>query len=234
MLNGPSTDWRQQAQDIIGNALVVSLAYRPQDNVLLIGTHGSGMYKAILSNTAVPVKLLSFDGKSELHQNRLYWTTSGEQSNTGFNIEHSTNGHEFYPIGYVPAQKISVFQINYSFIHQSPVSSLNYYRLKQIDQNSSFAYSKTILIRNKSETTISLLGNPVRAHLRALIQTDRGKDFVLQITNMNGTVVLTKQMKSTATGIIEIPIQQLNSGQYVCTWRFADGEIITNNFLIAR
>ncbi len=233
-LNGPSTDWHQQSPDLIGNALVVSLAYRLQDNVLLIGTHGSGMYKAILSNTAVPLKLLSFAGKAELQQNRLYWTTSSEQNNKGFNIEHSTNGHEYYPIGYVPVQKFSAFQNNYSYVHKSPVSNLNYYRLKQIDQNSSFVYSKTILIRNKSETTISILGNPANAHLRALIQTDKGKDFVLQITNMNGAVVLTKQLKSTITGIIDIPIHQLNSGQYVCTWRFADGEIITNNFLIAR
>ena len=234
VLNGASTDWQQQSPDLIGNALVVSLAHRPEDNVLLIGTHGSGMYKAILSNTTVPVKLLSFEGKAEFHQNRLNWTTSSEQNNKGFNIEHSANGYDFYPIGYVPAQKFSSFQTNYSFVHKSPVWNLNYYRLKQIDQNSAFEYSKTILIRNKSETNIRILGNPVNAHLRVLIQNEKGKDFVLQITNMNGTVVLTKQLKSTTTGIIEIPIQHLNTGRYVCTWRFADGEILTSNFIIAR
>ncbi len=234
LLNGSSTVWQQQSQDIIGNALVVSLAYRPQDNILLIGTHGSGMYKTNLSNSTVPVRLISFEGNADLQQNRLTWTTSGEQNNKGFTIEHSANGHDFHPIGYVPAQKFSPFQNNYSFVHKSPVSNLNYYRLKQIDQNSSFVYSKIILIRNKTETTIRIVGNPVNAHLRALIQTDKGKDFVLQITNMNGTVVLTKQLKSTTTGIIDIPIHPLNSGRYVCTWRFADGEIITNNFVIAR
>ena len=234
VLNGFATPWQQQSQDLIGNALVVSLAYRPEDNVLLIGTHGSGMYKAILTNTTVPVTLLTFEGTAELRQNRLNWTTSNEQNNKGFNIEHSADGNDFYPIGYVPAQIFPGFPNKYSFVHKSPASNLNYYRLKQIDQNSSFAYSKTILIRNKPETTIRILGNPVRSQLRALIQNGSGKDFVLQITNMNGTVVLTKQMKSTTTGIIDIPVHHLNSGRYVCTWRFADGEIITNNFLIVR
>lgn len=44
-----STDWIREAPDKIGFALVSSLAYRHSDNHLLIGTHGNGMYEAVIS-----------------------------------------------------------------------------------------------------------------------------------------------------------------------------------------
>ncbi len=44
-------DWIREAPELIGQALVSSLAYRPSDNHLLIGTHGNGMYEAVLEGT---------------------------------------------------------------------------------------------------------------------------------------------------------------------------------------
>jgi hypothetical protein len=46
-----TTDWVREAPTQIGFALVSSLAYRPSDNHLLIGTHGNGMYESTITNT---------------------------------------------------------------------------------------------------------------------------------------------------------------------------------------
>ncbi len=43
------TEWVSEAPTQIGFALISSLAYRPSDNHLLIGTHGNGMYEAIIT-----------------------------------------------------------------------------------------------------------------------------------------------------------------------------------------
>ncbi|TXE06265.1 T9SS type A sorting domain-containing protein [Seonamhaeicola algicola] len=45
-----SIDWVREAPNQIGFAVVSSLAYRPSDNHLLIGTHGNGMYEATVSD----------------------------------------------------------------------------------------------------------------------------------------------------------------------------------------
>ncbi|MCF7559175.1 T9SS type A sorting domain-containing protein [Sabulilitoribacter multivorans] len=45
-----TTDWVRESPDEIGFALVSSLAYRPSDNHLLIGTHGNGMYESIITD----------------------------------------------------------------------------------------------------------------------------------------------------------------------------------------
>lgn len=42
--NGQSPVWQREGGTMLNYAVVVSLAYRPTDNVLLIGTHGNGMF----------------------------------------------------------------------------------------------------------------------------------------------------------------------------------------------
>ncbi|VAV83959.1 hypothetical protein MNBD_BACTEROID02-1071 [hydrothermal vent metagenome] len=48
----PTTvDWTREAPTLIGFAVVSSMAYRPSDNKLLIGTHGNGMFEATITST---------------------------------------------------------------------------------------------------------------------------------------------------------------------------------------
>ncbi len=68
-LDGSSTVWTRQAEDLIGNSVVEFLDYRASDKTLAIATHGRGMFLADIS-TAVsneseePLELpISFDLK---------------------------------------------------------------------------------------------------------------------------------------------------------------------------
>jgi hypothetical protein len=51
-LNGGSTTWAQEGSSTIGYALITSMDYRPDDNTLLVGTHGNGLYLAEVGNAA--------------------------------------------------------------------------------------------------------------------------------------------------------------------------------------
>ncbi len=42
--------WQREGGSILNFAVVTSLAYRPSDNVLLVGTHGNGMYYSVIGN----------------------------------------------------------------------------------------------------------------------------------------------------------------------------------------
>lgn len=46
-----SVDWTREDPNQIGFAVVRSMAYRPIDNKLLIGTHGNGMFEATITST---------------------------------------------------------------------------------------------------------------------------------------------------------------------------------------
>ncbi len=43
-LNGPATVWIQEAEDALGNAIVQSIASRPSDGRVALGTHGRGLF----------------------------------------------------------------------------------------------------------------------------------------------------------------------------------------------
>ncbi|HEV8082873.1 MAG TPA: T9SS type A sorting domain-containing protein [Chitinophagaceae bacterium] len=45
-INAASVTWEREGDNILGMALTTSLDYRPQDNTLLVGTHGNGMFYA--------------------------------------------------------------------------------------------------------------------------------------------------------------------------------------------
>jgi hypothetical protein len=58
---GGSPTWQREGGSVLNLAVVQSMTYRPSDNVLLIGTHGNGMFYTFLgtpnftptSNTAI-------------------------------------------------------------------------------------------------------------------------------------------------------------------------------------
>jgi hypothetical protein len=45
-INSGSVTWVREGGNILNFAVITSLDYRPQDNILLVGTHGNGMYYA--------------------------------------------------------------------------------------------------------------------------------------------------------------------------------------------
>jgi hypothetical protein len=49
-INGGSTSWMREAGGPMTTAIINSMAYRWQDNTLLIGTHGNGMFVAYLGD----------------------------------------------------------------------------------------------------------------------------------------------------------------------------------------
>jgi len=64
---------------------------------------------------------------------------------------------------------------SYLFIDESPFHELNYYRLRQIDWNGDFEYSKTISVMNEvgTDDRIKIFPNPVTNGLIELYMDDK-------------------------------------------------------------
>jgi hypothetical protein len=48
LLNNQTPSWQRESVNTLNNSVISSMAYRPSDNVLLVGTHGNGLYYAYL------------------------------------------------------------------------------------------------------------------------------------------------------------------------------------------
>ncbi len=124
-------------------------------------TSFSGFF-AMAAPAVLPIELVSFTGYTEGGSNHLKWTTQSEVNNKGFDIERSLNGRNFTLIGFVNADNNTKSRHEYQFIDANPLSSINYYRLKQLDFDGKISYSSVIALNNAgNESTLIAYPNPV-------------------------------------------------------------------------
>jgi len=99
----------------------------------------------------LPIELLSFNGENLGSVNRIYWNTESEINNDHFILEHSADAIEFSDLASINAAGTSASPSNYDYYDQHPFNGINYYRLKQVDADGSFSYSRIISLEKYSD-----------------------------------------------------------------------------------
>jgi hypothetical protein len=127
----------------------------------------SGFGAGVPGSAVLSTGLLDFKGQLKNSNVALGWSTSVEAGSQGFEIQRSYDGNAFSRIGYTPAAGNSSVTLNYSFTDPAIAQDNNYYRLKQVDTDGKFIYSKILLIGNPTMTTHSftVLTNPFTTSL---------------------------------------------------------------------
>ena len=92
----------------------------------------------------VPVEVTSFTA-SPLHDEvELKWATATETNNRGFEIERMSTGGQFEKIGFVAGYGTTTEPKAYSFVDTKLETGKYTYRLKQIDLDGTYKYSKEV------------------------------------------------------------------------------------------
>jgi hypothetical protein len=111
---------------------------------------------------AMPVTLISFKGKVVENQAVLEWQTASEINASHFEIQRSANAKDFTAIANVAANNSrSIYQFN----DKRSIAGHSYYRLKMIDLDSTFAYSKIINLEVTSVKSLFAYPNPASREL---------------------------------------------------------------------
>lgn len=102
---------------------------------------------------AFPVELISFSSNIENGKIVLHWKTATEVNNYGFEIERTYNSSSWQKIDFIKGYGNSNSEKNYSYTDNGALMHGEYsYRLKQIDIDGGFEYSKEInIVLNASE-----------------------------------------------------------------------------------
>ncbi len=168
-----------------------------------------------IAAVALPVRLIDFSGKKVDNNNQLNWTTSQEINASHFEIERSADAKMFEKIGKVLATGHSVGEKNdYQYVDYQANNGNNYYRLKMIDLNGRFDYSKIITLKADEESNI--VGNfyPNRAvedKSKIVINTQENSEW--QITQINATgKVLKSELRILEKGYNNLEIKLLDKG----------------------
>ena len=112
-------------------------------------------------NTALPVEISSFSGIATNEGILLQWETATEVNNFGFEIECTNDNISWEVKGFVNGSGTTNSPESYSFNDSElPNTDEVSYRLKQIDNEGTFTYSKTITIDLTNITSVEEEGLP--------------------------------------------------------------------------
>lgn len=118
----------------------------------------------------LPIELTNFNAICQNNGTALLkWTTASEVNALKFEVQKSNNGIDFTTIGFVNAQY--PLGGSYSYTDDTKNSGIAYYRLKMIDKDGSFKFSKIV------DTDFNKCNN-IRTQIYAY-----GKDIIAQITS---------------------------------------------------
>lgn len=96
--------------------------------------------------SVLPVRLISFEGRlNAAGLAELHWKTAEETNNLGFEIQKSLDGKNWELLGWVDGAVDSKTEKSYQFIDQEFVTT-SYYRLRQVDSDDSYTYSKIVCV----------------------------------------------------------------------------------------
>ena len=149
----------------------------------------SGFGAGILA-AALPVTVVELTGLIKEEHVYLQWKTTAEINARGFYVERSYDGVQFTAIGFVPAAGTGAGLHTYSFRDQDAARANNYYRLKLVDVDNHFDYSKIIIANNPLNSAAgAVINNPVHSSLE--IQWNRAMSGLAEIrlSDVSGRVV---------------------------------------------
>ena len=111
--------------------------------------------------SALPIELLSFEGKKQVNSNLIYWSTASEHNTSHFIIEKSVDGFKWNGIGQVQSAGNSTQKIDYSLEDVDVSQVINYYRLNQYDINGVNEVFGPIAINNRD--VIKIIAKTINA-----------------------------------------------------------------------
>ncbi|MFI5237762.1 MAG: T9SS type A sorting domain-containing protein [Ignavibacteriales bacterium] len=111
-----------------------------------IGTDGIRYDRKILTDSALPVELDNFTGRKMQNEILLEWETLTEISNRGFEVLRQVDKNNWDILGFVEGNGNSNAPKKYFFIDKLISWGKYYYRLKQIDTDGNYEFSKVVYV----------------------------------------------------------------------------------------
>lgn len=170
-------------------------------------------------NLVLPVKLIDFNASATENNNLISWKTTSEENANRFEVYKSLNGVDFELAGEVEAAGFSQTLQSYSFTDASIAENVTvFYRLKLIDNDGSFTWSKivTVAATNANTTKVqSVYPNPTSGVLNINFSQLSETNFNVQIIDAFGKVY--QQVNSedlNGSSNVSFDLTELNTGIY--------------------
>ncbi len=188
-----------------------------------------GWFAAIdahLGGTAFPVEWGDFAAQVTRSRITLTWTTLQEKQNHGFAVEHRGPGAtDWQALAFVPGQGNSQRERTYQHGLDDMAAGQHLFRLKQIDLDGSFRYSRRIAAQVAVATHpwFRLSPNPAQGEVRLVLPAPYPTQGQWHITDLQGRVLRQGHLRAADPTAWRIPVRGLPAGLYPVQFRYPSG-----------
>ncbi|HSN09988.1 MAG TPA: T9SS type A sorting domain-containing protein, partial [Hanamia sp.] len=183
-----------------------------------------------------PVTLTTFTARHKGSGVAIDWSTSQELNNSYFQVERSADGNTNWSViaSVVGAGNSQVVN-NYNSYDASPLSGVNYYRLKQVDYDGKSTYSNTVAVKmDLQKTAISVLANPFYNTLSVNFVSLTSQTVTARLVDITGKQVAVEKW-SVFNGTTKkdfTNVSGLQRGMYILSIINNTGEILFNGKVV--
>jgi hypothetical protein len=158
--------------------------------------------------SVLPVHVTSFTGKNTTSGHSLEWNVSNEENFSRYEVETSTDGHQYTVAGVVNAEN----KTGYTFTGKSLPSDHQFYRLKLIDHDGKAEYSKIIMFQNTSADKIVVFPNPVKD-----VVTISSIENIIEMKLFDMSGRLCRKQKENNNNTTALDMRSFKPGAYILT-----------------
>jgi len=140
------------------------------------------------STAVLPVTLHNFKAAPLGKKILLNWTTETEHNNRGFELQRSLDGENFVKHIFINGNGTSNRQKDYSYLDRDIIANTTYYyRLKQVDFDGKYSFSKTIKVSITSpQIKVEVFPVPVGDQLNIVIDSPINTRSKIMVYNAYG------------------------------------------------
>lgn len=158
------------------------------------GTDITGATSSIATSVVLPLELLDFKAVEEDKSVVLNWKTTHERNVAHFDVEKNTDAttaKNWLVVAHKQAQNAQNTEGSYFSTDVDAFNQSNtlLYRLKMVNTDGSFNYSKAITVQRAGNfKRLKLYPNPVRNVLQLIIESDKSAPQTVRIVDIVGKV----------------------------------------------
>jgi len=185
---------------------------------ITVNTPGFSNFYIMGGTVPLNIELKNISAINDGPRNRVDWTTGNEQKGDYFEVERSADGHNFTKVGEVIANgKAS----SYSFWDQTPVTGVNYYRLKLMTASGASSYSKvvTATVSEAGSFNVEVYPNPVSDQLTVSVYGQQGTNPSVSICDVTGKVLRVVELSGSS---VSINMGSMAQGMYLIKYSDAN------------
>lgn len=181
------------------------------ENGRLFAVTLGGSVLQVITTSLLPVRITNFNALPKNGSVAISWKTTAESGLKEFQLEFSADGRNYQLAATLPALN-SANGAAYTHQHSPGVDGLVYYRLKVLNADGSFEFSRVLTIQTNNNLTAAAIPSMVRNN--RLVFTLYEPYNTLRVVSPTGGVLFTRNVTG-MSGVNDIALPHLPAGTYI-------------------